>query len=281
MIDKEYKRKVFNRYAKTYDQFSILQDKISDNLFERLDLIKLKPNLILDLGCGTGRNGKILKERYRNMRLVNYDFSENMLLEARKKQKIFFDQILNVKKSDFVCGDIEELSFSDETFDIIWSTSSLQWCNNLSNTFKKIRSILKPGGLFIFSTFGPNTLFELKNITEKLSHYQKTNDFIGMHNIENMLTSEGFSNLVIDSEEFCLTYKNINKLFLDLKNIGATSGFEDKKNGLSGKSFLKLIIDGYKQYSYDGIFPVTYEAIYGHAWNIPKNNEYQPIKLSK
>ena len=262
MIDKEYKRKVFDRHARTYDQHSSLQNKISDNLFKKLDLIRVKPKLILDLGCGTGRNGRIMKEKYQNMRLINYDFSVNMLQEAKKnEQKILGNE------SIFVCGDIEELSFSKNTFDVIWSTSALQWCNNLSDTFSKIQATLKPGGLFIFSTFGPKTLFELKNITRKISNYQKTNNFIDTLVIKDTLDNEGFNNTVIDSEEFCLTYKDINKLFLDLKNIGATSGFENKKIGLSGKSYLKLIIDGYKEYSFNGIFPATYEAVYGYAWN--------------
>ena len=262
MIDKEYKRKVFDRHAKTYDEYSSLQNKISDNLFKKLDLIEVRPSLILDLGCGTGRNGRILKEKYQNIRLINYDFSINMLQEAKKNQH----KILGTK-SEFICGDIEELSFSENTFDVIWSTSSLQWCNNLSDIFKKAKVILKPGGLFIFSTFGPNTLFELRNITKKISNYQKTNNFIDALSITEKLINEGFIDPFVDSEEFCLSYKDISKLFLDLRKIGATSGFKNRNIGLSGKSFLKLIIDGYKEYSYDGIFPATYEAIYGYAWN--------------
>ena len=262
MIDKEYKRKVFNRHAKTYDEYSSLQNKISDNLFKKLDLIEVRPNFILDLGCGTGRNGGIFKEKYQNIRLINYDFSINMLQEAKKNQH----KVLGAK-SEFICGDIEKLSFSENTFDVIWSTSSLQWCNNLSDIFKRAKLILKPGGLFIFSTFGPNTLFELKNVTKRISNYQKTNNFLDVLSIKDKLIKEGFSNPVIDSEEFCLTYQNINKLFLDLRKIGATSGFKSKKIGLSGKSFLKLISDGYKEYSHDGIYPATYEAVYGYAWN--------------
>ncbi len=262
MIDKEYKRKVFDRHASTYDLYSSLQNNISDKLFKKLDLIQINPNLILDLGCGTGRNGRMMKEKYQNIKIINYDFSVNMLKEAKKNQY----KMLN-NKSNFVCGDIEKLAFSENTFDVIWSTSSLQWCNNLSDTFNKAKVILKPGGLFIFSTFGPNTLFELRNITKKISNYQKTNNFLDAFSIREKLINEGFVDPVIDSEEFCLAYKDINKLFLDLRKIGATSGFKKRNIGLSGKSFLKLIIDGYKEYSYDGIFPATYEALYGYAWN--------------
>ena len=273
MIDKDYKRKVFDRHAKTYDKYSSLQDKISDNLFKKLNLMTVRPNLILDLGCGTGRNGILSKDKYKKTRLINYDFSINMLQEAKKKQYNHFNNVLDVNKSDFVCGDIEDLSFFKNTFDIIWSTSSLQWVNNLSDTFKKIHEILKPGGFFIFSTFGPNTLIELKNITKKISTYQKTNDFIHPMNIDEMLAKQNFINPLINSEEFSLRYKDINKLFSDLKNIGATSGFERKKNGLSGKSFIKSISDGYSEYKYDGFFPATYEVIYGYAWKATIDNK--------
>ena len=70
MIDKNYKRKIFNRSAKSYDEFSILQNDVSDNLFDRLVDLKLNPKLILDLGCGTGRNGKILKNIYKDAKIV-------------------------------------------------------------------------------------------------------------------------------------------------------------------------------------------------------------------
>jgi malonyl-CoA O-methyltransferase len=266
MIDKDYKRKAFDRYAKTYDAYSSLQDKISDNLFKKLDMIKPRSNLILDLGCGTGRNGKILKDKFKKIKLINYDFSINMLREARKKQNNLTNSYLETDDLNFVCGDIEELPFPKNTFDIVWSTSSFQWCNNISNTFKEIQLILKPGGLFIFSTFGPNTLFELKNITKEISKYQKTNDFISIQYIKNILDTEGFKNPIINSEDFCIAYKDVTKLFLDLKKIGASSGFESKKIGLSGKLFLKLISEGYKKYSYDDIFPATYEVLYGYAW---------------
>jgi len=266
MIDKDYKRKAFDRNAKTYDQYSSLQDKISDNLLKKLDMVKARPSLILDLGCGTGRNGKILKDKFKKIKLINYDFSINMLKEARKKQNHHTNSSLEVDELSFVCGDIEELTFPENTFDIIWSTSSFQWCNNISDTFKEIKKILKPGGFFIFSTFGPNTLFELKSITKEISKYQKTNDFVSIQCIKNILDTEGFSNPIINSEEFCISYKDVTKLFLDLKKIGASSGFESKKHGLSGKLFLKLISDGYKKYSYDGIFPATYEVLYGYAW---------------
>jgi len=267
MIDKEYKRKIFNKSAKSYDDYSDLQDKVSKNLFKRLDLLKVNPDLILDLGCGTGTNGNILKNKYKNIRLVNYDFSENMLIEARKKQTTISDKFLSENLS-FICGDIEDLVFVDSIFDIIWSTNSLQWCNDIEKTFKMVRSILKPGGLFIFSTFGPKTLHELRSITQKITHYKKTNDFLEEDFIKDKLIQESFVNLVIDSEELKVSYQDINKLLLDIKNIGATSGNKNRSKGLTGRQFFKKIEYNYDEYIIDGLYPATYEIIYGYAWKI-------------
>ncbi len=265
MIDKDFKRKIFNRSAKSYDQFSILQNQVSDNLFDILRKIQLNPKLILDLGCGTGRNGIILRNTYKYATVVNYDFSENMLSQARYKQINLIDTSIVAKRSSFICGDIENLVFTKKIFDIVWSTNSLQWCNDLPITFKNIGSILKSDGLFIFTTFGPKTLYELRNITKEISGFKKTNDFTDVESIKNILINEGFSNPVIESKDICLKYNNIKNLFLELKSIGATSGLINKKNGLTGKSFLRKIEEGYENYKCKEKYCATYEVIYGYA----------------
>jgi malonyl-CoA O-methyltransferase len=267
MIDKNFKRKVFNRSAKSYDDFSSLQDKVSDRLFDRLDLIKTIPNFILDLGCGTGRNGLILKKRYENLKLINYDFAEQMLFKALEKHNNILVNPLNKNKFSYICGDMEQLTFKDNLFDLVWSTNTLQWCNDLTGTFNNIKSILKPGGLFIFSTFGPRTLYELNNITTKLSKFPQGINFIDVNNINNLLLVNNFVAPRLDTEIYCLTYNNIRNLFLDLKSIGATNGFINKKNSLSGKHYLNMIAKQYEEYKVEGFFPATYEVIYGHAWN--------------
>jgi malonyl-CoA O-methyltransferase len=244
MINKEYKRKSFNRAATTYDSFAILQDTISNKLFDRLKKINLSPLEILDLGCGTGTNGVNLKKQYEKSRIINYDFSENMLSEARLKQKIFILNQINPSPYSYICGDIEAIPLKENSLDLVWSSSTLQWCNELDLVFNQVKKILKPGGLFIFSTFGPNTLNELREITENLFNEKRTSTFI------------------------------------DIKSIGATNGNISKAKGLSGRSFTKKIIEKYEEYRKNKLLPASYEVIYGHAWNIPKTiSEYQQIKF--
>ena len=272
MINKEYKRKSFNRAALTYDSCSDLQDRISDNLIHRLNSIELNPINILDLGCGTGRNGIKLRRKYEMSEIINYDFSENMLREARQKQQLISSKKDKISPYSYICADIEEIPIEENSLDLVWSSSTIQWCNKLDSVFDQVKKILRPGGLFIFSTFGPNTLNELREITENLSKEKKTNIFIGIDSISDSLMYSGFSPPILDVENFKVTYKDVRKLFFDIKGIGATNGNVSKNSGLSGKSFTKNIIKNYEIYRKNNLLPASYEVIYGHTWNIPKPN---------
>ena len=275
MINKKIKRIAFNRAATTYDKYAVLQKQISSNLFDRLSPVKLKPNFILDLGSGTGENNSIFKNTYKNKKIINYDFSEKMLMHAKSKDKDLFAQnkILGKKNISYICGDIENLPFKKNLMDLVWSSSSLQWCTDLNKTFSGIKGLLNYGGLFIFSTFGPKTLNELSKINEALYHKNTVNYFTHMHDIGDMLISNGFLNPVLDSEQHILTYSSVDKLFIDIKNIGATSSFNQEKKGLGGKNYLKKISLEYEKYKKSGLFPATYEVIYGYAWNMSKNQK--------
>lgn len=276
MINKEHKRKSFNRAATTYDSCSGLQDTISDNLIERLKTIKFEPLDILDLGCGTGTNGLKLINKYKKSRIINYDFSENMLMQARIKQKLFILDKINLSPYSYICADIEAIPLEENSLDLVWSSSTLQWCNELELVFDQIKKILKPGGLFIFSTFGTNTLSELRNITENLFKEKRTSTFTDMDNVRNLLLSSGFRNSVLDVEKFKVMYKEVSKIFIDIKSIGATNGNVSNNRGLSGRSFTKKITEEYEDYRVNDLLPASYEVIYGHAWNIQnltsKNN---------
>jgi len=100
-----------------------------------------------------------------------------------------------------------------------------------------------------------------------------------MHEIGDMLISNGFSDPVLDSDIYTLTYSNIDKLFLDIKNIGATSSYKSDKQGLMGKGYLKKISIEYEKYKQSGLFPATYEVIFGHAWNMNKNHNFKTFEI--
>jgi malonyl-CoA O-methyltransferase len=195
-----------------------------------------------------------------------------MLKEARQKQQLIFSEKNKISPYSYICADIEQIPLEENSFDLVWSSSTIQWCNKLDSVFDQVKKILRPGGLFIFSTFGPNTLNELREITENLSKEKRTNTFIDINSISHCLMCSGFSDPILDIENFKVTYKDARKLFFDIKGIGATNGNVSKNSGLSGKSLTKNIIKNYETYRRNDLLPASYEVIYGHTWNISKPN---------
>lgn len=98
---------------------------------------------ILDLGCGPGRYAKILTEN--GAKVIGIDNSENSLKIARKE----------APKAEFILGDIEELPFKSEEFDIVLSPLVIGHFKNWNKIFKEVRRVLKKGGIFIFSIHNP------------------------------------------------------------------------------------------------------------------------------
>ena len=262
MIDKIYKRKVFNRAANSYEKFSGIQDQISQNLLEKLECRNINPTNILDLGCGTGKNGLHFLKKFKKISLVNFDLSENMLEQARKKMTTSSINFVNNSTNFHVCGDMENLPFRDNLFDLVWSSSAIQWSDNLPIVLKHINRILKPNGFFIFSTFGPETLKELRMINEVLYNHPKTNNFFDLKDIRDFFAIEGFDNLSFDVKSYRLDYASVEDILYDIKGVGATNGNKKRSKGLRGREFINIMKQHYEKYREGKLYPATYEVIY-------------------
>jgi malonyl-CoA O-methyltransferase len=261
LIDKARVRVSFERAAKTYDAAAVLQKLVRDEMFDRLDLIKVSPQKVLDLGCGTGHGSIALQKRFRSAQVFSLDLAFAML-EKTYAQQPLLKKAIGSKK--LICADIENLPVADEQMDVVWSNLALQWCNDLDKSFTEISRVLKPNRLFMFSTFGPDTLKELRAASNDGSTH--VSRFIDMHDIGDALTRNGFNAPVLDVERYTLTYDDVKGVMADLKAIGAHNATQGRSRGLAGKGFLKALAEQYEQFRTDGKLPATFEVIYGHAW---------------
>ncbi len=261
-IDKARVRASFNRAANSYDAAAVLQKLVREEMFDRLDLIKTSPKKVLDLGCGTGLGSIGLQKRFKSAQVFSLDLAFAML-EKTYAQQPLLKKTFGGKK--LVCADIENLPVADEQIDLVWSNLALQWCNDLDKSFANIRTALKPNSLFIFSTFGPDTLKELRTASNNgQTHVSR---FIDMHDIGDALTRNGFNAPVLDVERYTLTYDDVRSVMTDLKSIGANNATQGRGRGLAGKGFLKNLAEQYEQFRMaDGRLPATFEVVYGHAW---------------
>ncbi len=258
-VDKRKVQAAFDHAARGYDEAAVLQHEIGQRVMDRLEFIKIEPEVIIDIGSGTGRLSSAVSERYPSSRLYSLDLAAEMLNYARRQP--------TTQPEGFICADAEQLPFNDQSVDMIVSNVTIQWCMNLEQTFKEFQRIIKPGGLLMFTTFGPDTLKELRVSWSGVDQYNHVNAFFDMHDIGDALKRIGFSDPVMDVENFTLTYKDATTLMRDLKAVGAHNVTKGRPHGLTGKQRLQKVIKAYEQFRMDdGLLPATYEVIYGHAW---------------
>jgi len=254
--DKSLVRAAFSRAAAGYDRAAVLQKEVAARLVERLDFIKLSPERIYDLGSGTGRVAAALGERYPEAEVVALDFALPMLELARER----------CRGVATVCGDVEALPLADHSAELILSNLTLQWCGDLEGTFREFLRVLRPGGLLMFTTFGPDTLGELRAAWAAVDGRSHVNAFTDMHDVGDALLRAGWAEPVMDQQRFTLTYEDVRGVMRDLKEMGAHNVTAGRNHGLTGKTRLRAMGDAYERFRTEGRLPATYEVVYGHAW---------------
>lgn len=258
-LDKGSTRRSFERAAEKYDAAAVLQREVERRMFERLDLIRSTPACVLDVGAGTGTASAVLARRYRGARVIALDIAHAMLRQARRRAPWF-------GRMRCVCGDMERLPLADASVDMIFSNLALQWSNDPGTVFAEFRRVLRPGGVLLFSTFGPDTLKELRASWAAVDGHTHVSAFIDMHDLGDALLRARLADPVMDVERIVMTYPDAVKLMRDLKDIGAHNATAGRARGLTGRKRMQALIDAYETFRRDGVLPATYEIVYGHAW---------------
>lgn len=270
-IDKARARASFGRAADTYDAAAILQKQVREEMLSRLDLVKLNPQIILDAGCGTGLASHALQKRFVKSQVISLDFALPMLQKTRSTNPNngLIGQVKNLlggAKQNLLCADIESLPLANASVGLIWSNLAIQWCNDLDAALQEFHRVLQPESLLMFSTFGPDTLKELRVATSAHNGTTSVSRFLDMHDIGDAMVRAGFSAPVLDVERFTLTYDDVKSVMRDLKSIGAHNATDGRARGLLGRGFLQNLEANYEQFRVDGKLPATFEVVYGHAW---------------
>lgn len=258
-LDRLQLRAAFERAARGYDAAAALQQEVAGRLLERLELTTIRPTRMLDLGCGTGGNLRALQRRYPQARLFACDLALNMLLAARRRLGFW-------RRVPLACADALHLPFAAGAFDLIYCNLVLQWCDDLDRALVELRRTLAPHALLLFSSFGPDTLKELRAAWRAVDGFNHVNRFIDMHDVGDALIRAGFVEPVMDVERLTLTYTNVQALARDLKAVGAHNVTAGRPRGLGGRRRAANLASAYERFRRDGRLPATYEVVYGTAW---------------
>lgn len=254
-LDLSLVRRSFSRAAEGYDRVAVVQREMATRLQERLDYVRLCPARVLDAGAGTGQDALALARRYPGAEIVALDWASSMLR-----------QIAAAPPIHRLCGDLACLPLAPVTVDLIYSNAALQWCNHPERFFAEALRVLRPGGLLMFTTFGPDTLRELRAAWAQVDDGPHVSAFIDMHHLGDALVTAGFADPVMDVEQLTLTYEQARDLMRDLKQLGAHNRVVGRRRGLTGKGQLAAMLQAYETFRWQGRLPATYEVIYGHAW---------------
>lgn len=250
----------FSKAAASYDEAAFLQNEVAARVFERLSLMRIQPKQILDVGCGTGHCSRLLRDHFSKAKVFGIDIAPGMIEFAKQQQSLF-------RKINYQVADADKLPFEDNSFELVFSNLTIQWLPDLAHTFKELNRVLKPGGLLIFSTLGPDTLIELKQSWQQVDAAVHVNEFIDMHIVGDLVFNSNFDNTVMDRDVITLTYKTMLGLMRDLKAIGAHNIDSDRPRGMLGKEKFSRLQAAYENFRWpEGELPATYEVIYGHAW---------------
>lgn len=259
-LDKQKARRSFSRAAAQYDDLAVLQQEVGRRMIERLDTMRITPRTILDIGCGTGRDTEALMRRYPAAQVIGLDFAVPMLQRTRRRGRW-------LRRPSCLCADLDCLPLAEQSVDLVFANAALQWSTRPAAVFADIARILRPGGLLLFSSFGPDTLRELRAAWADVDDSVHVHEFVDMHDYGDMLMAAGLADPVMDVERMTLTYRDAMQLMREIKLIGAGNASARRAPGLLGRRRLARVCAAYERFrDADGCLPVSYEVVHGHAW---------------
>ena len=271
--DKRAVRRAFERAAARYGESAFLQREIGARLIAHLDPIRIEPRRIVDLGSGPGTGFEALEVRYPKAQLVAIDLALGMLQAARRRTP-WWRRATGTRTPALVCADAERLPLAAASVDFVHSNLALQWCDP-ARVFAEAARVLSASGLFLFSTFGPDTLKELRDAFAAVDGRAHVNAFVDMHDLGDGLVRSGFGDPVMEMEMLTLEYPSVDAIARDLKAIGAHNALPSRARGLSGRRGWAAMVERYERLRRDGALPATFEVVYGHAWKAkPRHDEF-------
>ncbi len=258
-LDEANVRRAFDRAAADYDRGAHLQAEVADELLDRLAGVRISPERIVDLGCGTGYAADRLQRMYRRAEVIGLDFAPSMARRARTRGRPW-------RRPVAVCADARRTPLPDHSVDVVFSNLTLQWIGDLAAYFGEVRRLLRPGGVLMFSTFGPDTLSELRAAWAQVDSEVHINTFLDMHDIGDAVLAAGLTEPVMDVDRWHRHYADLRTLMRAIKAIGAHNATQGRPRGLTGRERMRRLEAAYPETEPDGRVAATWEVAYGHAW---------------
>ncbi len=258
-LDPREVARAFGDASSRYDGASQLQSQVREELLSRVDALREAPSAILDLGCGTGAAAEALKKRFSRARVVAADIAPGMVQAARRRSRFW-------RSFECVEADAHRLPMAEASFDVVFTNLMLQWADPLDDALAQIGRVLRPGGLLLASSFGPETLQELRWAWAQADDAVHVNRFVDMLDFGAALQRAGFSEPVLDVDRHVRHYPDVDRLMAGLKAIGAHNVNSGRPRGLTGRHRLERMRQAYERLRQPAGLPATWQVVYAVAW---------------
>jgi malonyl-CoA O-methyltransferase len=257
-LDAAALRRNADRASAGYDEYAVLQSRVREQLLARLGWIAYTPEAALDLGCATGQGALALAARWPKARILAADLSPGMLAQLARRDA--------QGRCERLCADARALPLPEASLDFVCSNLMLPWCDDLDAVFAEVVRVLRPRGLFTFTTLGPDTLAELREAWRAVDDREHVIPFTDMHDIGDGLVRAGLVEPVLDVVRYTLTYPTLGALVQDLRRTGSQNALAGRAQGLSGRGSRAALERAYERYRRADGLPASVEVVFGQAW---------------
>jgi malonyl-CoA O-methyltransferase len=267
-LDRAAARRWFERAAGAEDPVA---REVERRMASRLDLVRHVPARIVEVGGGAGAGLPLLRERYPGADIVVADFARALLARGRRPPSLAarLRSALGAAREHFVCADMDALPLATGACGMLWSNLALAWAPQPAVTFAEWHRVLEVGGLLMFTSYGPDTLKELRAAFAGADERPHVHPFADMHDLGDALVAAGFADPVMDVDVLTVTYARPEDLFRDLRATGQRNALDRRRRSLGGPRRWARMRAAYAALARDGRVPATFEIVYGHAWKAP------------
>lgn len=264
--------RAFSRAATRYDEAAALQREVGDRLAESLPYYEDKalgsrtPGVVLDVGCGTGHLTARVQQRWPKAQVIGLDLAPGMAREAQRRLSARRGLLDFARRPSIVRADAVALPLREASVDVIVSNLCLQWVEDLDAVFAGFRRVLKPDGLLLVSTFGLQTLMELREAFSQADDAPHVSPFVDIARFGDALVAAGFRDPVLDRDVFRLAQPDLASIMRELRTLGATNAMHDRRRALTGRARFSRAAQAYEAMRGPDGLPVTWEVVYAQAW---------------
>lgn len=250
--DKRHIAASFSRAAASYDSVAALQRQVGGQLLRSVPAA-FKPDRWLDLGSGTGHFSVVLAERYAGAQGLALDLAEGMLRHARQAGGA----------QHFIAGDAEQLPLRSASLDLIFSSLALQWCGDFPAVLREAERVLRPGGVFAFSSLCAGTLQELRDSWQAVDGFTHVNRFRSLETYQALCAASALQPVEWRLQPEVLHFSDVRQLTHELKALGAHNLNPGRPGGLTGRARIRALVEAYERYRQPAGLPASYQVLYG------------------